>query len=151
MAKKLIVSQKFLDMILNDYFGTPSNLISDTKVYAGLGLDFDAHAFKLDEPVSPGFTILKEPIAFSQPLEGVIRNKNALSWPKAEKDWTVGNQTIKYVGLYYKKDILSEADEVINSEYILFAVLELFPNETILTGDTLVLNTNSIQIEITNK
>ena len=82
---RFTLSNEFLNVILANNFGIPSAKYQDTKIYLGLGIDFDETQFVFTkEPVSKGFTILPQSIEFNEPVNGIIRNKNAVSWPKAE-------------------------------------------------------------------
>ena len=101
------------------------------------------------EPVSKGFTILENPVIFDDPINGIIRNSSALEWPKATVDWTSGSDTIKYIGLYYRKESINFA---INNkyDYELVAVLPLLPEETVKKGEKVTLNANAIEIKLSN-
>lgn len=149
--KRFRLSDNFLNLILNNYFGTPELEYEDTTIYIGLGIDFDESTFTFSkEPVSKGFTINNTPCEFSEPVNGVIRNTNALEWARAEEDWTANGETIKYLGLYYRKQV-SSLISTINFEYELIGVLPLVPEETIKEGEKMVLNPNSIQIKLSNR
>lgn len=148
---KFELSPSFMNRILNNEFGTPDLAYGDYSVYVGLGIDFDENSFSFTkEPVSTGFTILNEPVVFSEPINGILRNASALEWPKATKDWTVGEETIKYIGLYYRKENINFA---INNEYDyeLIAVLPLLPEETVKRGEKVTLNANSIELKLSNR
>lgn len=148
---RFTVSKDFLNTILADSFGIPTSRYTDTKIYVGLGIDFDENAFKFTkEPVSEGFTILPDPVEFNEPANGIIRNKNAVSWPKAEQNWTEGGEQIKYLGLYYK---INEESEVVSdsNHYELIGVLPLAPAETVKVNERMVLNANTIQIKLSNR
>ncbi len=96
------MSPYLINTILNDNFGNPDDTILSTKMYVGLGIDFDESTFTFSkEPVAPGFTILPTPVIFDTPSNGIIRNKEAIEWPVADVDWTSGTDVIKYLGLYY--------------------------------------------------
>ena len=106
--KRFQLSDKFMNVILDNYFGIPSPEYNDTKIYIGLGIEFDEETFTFTkEPVSKGFTINEVQCEFQEPVNGIIRNKNAIEWARAEKDWTENGETIKYLGLYYRKPIHS--------------------------------------------
>lgn len=140
------ISPAFSNLILNNIFGIPDLTYSSSEIYVGLGITLDTTNFVFtEEPVSVGYTILPTPIEFSTPINGMIRNKYTINWPKATIDWTTGTQKIKYIGLYYKTTV-----EGVDT-YTLMVVLHLTPEETVLINETFVLNANSIQISLNNK
>lgn len=144
------VSPVLINSILNDTFSIPSGVFANTSIYIGLGIEFDEETFTFTkEPVSPGFTVLPTPVEFSEPINGVIRNKNAIEWPKALEDWTVGDETIKYVGLYYKNDEM-ESDSASSVGYTLVMVLPLVPEETVHITERMILNAEQICINWIN-
>lgn len=144
---RFMISPKLTETILKDCFGTPSHEFVSTEIYIGLGIEFDENQFVFTkEPVSKGFTIHSEICVFSEPTNGVIRNINAIKWPKAKQDWTTGAELIKYVGLYYKVNTSRP-----EPEYLLIAVVPLFPQETVHINETMVLNPNSIQLKLSNR
>lgn len=153
------MSPYLLNMILNDNFGNPDDTMLSTDLYIGLGIDFDEENFKFSkEPVNEGFTILPTPIAFEDTDNGILRNVEAIEWQKATTDWTTGSDTINYIGLYYNLNNQEESGsgaEINNAEstpnYKLVMVLPLAPSETVLTGERMVLNANSILIKLANR
>ena len=145
------LSKTFLNTILANNFGIPTAKYVDTKIYFGLGIEFDPDTFIFTkEPVGKEFTILPDPVEFNEPANGIIRNKVAVSWPKAEQDWTTGGDKIQYLGLYYK---LSEesSDNNDSNKYELIGVLPLTPPETVKVNERMVLNANSVQIKLSNR
>lgn len=146
---RFMLNPDFLNTLLDNNFGVPSFDFPNTDVYVGLGIDFDEESFSFTkEPVSKGFTILDKPVKFGDPLNGIIRNIDALEWPKAKEDWTTGNDIIKYLGLYYRYE-KSEYDT--EYKYKLIAVLPLQPAETVKYGEKMSLNTNMIQLRLANR
>lgn len=146
------LSKDFLNTILANNFGIPTSKYADTRIYFGLGIEFDEDTFTFTkEPVSKGFTILPEPIEFNEPLNGIIRNKNAVSWPKADQDWTTGSEKIQYLGLYYKISEESASQMDSNNEYELIGVLPLTPAETVKVNERMVLNASSVQVKLSNR
>lgn len=146
---RFMLNPSFVNTLLDNNFGTPSFNFPTSNVYPGLGIEFDEESFSFTkEPVSKGFTILEKPIKFGDPLNGVIRNIDALEWPKAKEDWTKADETIKYLGLYYRYE-----KEELDTEYKyeLIAVLPLQPDETVLYGERMSLNTNMIQLRLANR
>lgn len=145
------LSKDFLNTILANNFGIPTSKYVDTRIYFGLGIEFDEDSFTFTkEPVSKGFTILPDPIEFNEPLNGIIRNKNAVSWPKADQDWTTGSEKIQYLGLYYKINTESEVNPDSNT-YELIGVLPLTPAETVKVNERMVLNASSVQVKLSNR
>ena len=145
--KKFVMSKDVLNNILDNNFGTPSQTFVDTTIYVGLGITFDEQEFVFtDEPVAPGYTINPTPVIFTPPSNATIRNTNSIEWAKAKEDWTKDGKTINYIGLYYKL-----SDDGIDPVYQLMGVLPLTPAETVRKGEKMVLNANSIQIQLNNK
>ena len=145
--RKFVMSKDVLNNMLDNCFGTPSLTFTDTTIYVGLGIDFDEQTFTFtDEPVAMGYTINPTPVVFTAQSNATIRNSNAIEWAKAKEDWTKDGQTINYIGLYYKL-----SDDGVNPVYQLMGVLPLTPAETIKKGEKMVLNANSIQIQLNNK
>lgn len=153
MNNKIAFSKSFLNSILDNTFGIPNSTYPKTDIYVGLGTEFDEDAFAFTkEPVAKGFTILGQPIAFNEPINGIIRNTNPIEWPKATCDWTDDNETISYVGLYYRKETDTVDGNIQDPyEYELICVLPLVPEETVKLNEKLVLNANSIQIRLANR
>lgn len=148
MAARFMISPKLTGTILDDTFGTPTENYASTDIYVGLGIEFDEEAFEFTkEPVSKGFTIVPNPCVFSEPANGIIRNTNAIKWPKATQDWTASGETINYVGLYYRFDGTTAGSYT----YELVAVLPLMPPESVLANETMILNPNAIQLKLSNR
>ena len=146
------LSPKFIETILDDNFGLPDASIVDTAVYPGLGITFDEETFTFTkEPVSAGFTINETPCTFGEPLNGVIKNTTAISWDKAKEDWTKNGETIKYLGLYWRRKVDDVESQEPTYDYDLIAVLPLSPEETVLINERMVLEPGSIQIRLTNR
>lgn len=160
---RFMLSPKFINTVLDNSFGIPNENYQSTNIYVGLGIEFDEDNFSFSkEPVSKGFTILSEPVEFNEPLNGIVRNANAISWNKALEDWTAGSEQIKYIGLYYRlyneesfSDSNIQTDNIPEEEpkydYELIAVLPLAPAETVLMNERMVLNANAIQIKLSNR
>ena len=73
-----------------------------------------------------------------------------MEWEKAKVNWTTDSDKINYIGLYYRK----ETNNLVNTttyDYELIAVLPLVPAETVLVGEKMVLNPNSIQLKLSNR
>lgn len=146
---RFMLNPEFINVILDDNFGIPSFDFPNTDVYAGLGIDFDEANFVFTkEPVKPGFTILDTPVKFSNPVNGIIRNLDALIWPKAKENWTNGTDKINYLGLYYRYD---KDPYDVDYKYKLIVVLPLVPAETVLINEKMTLNANSIQLRLSNR
>lgn len=148
MTIRFMISPKLAGTILDDSFGVPTENYASTDIYVGLGIEFDEDTFSFTkEPVSKGFTIVDSPCLFSEPANGVIRNTNAIKWPKATQDWTAPDEKINYIGLYYRFDDQFSAKHT----YELVAVMPLMPAETVLANETMILNPNAIQLKLSNR
>lgn len=164
---RFMLSPNFIDTILDNSFGIPSRNFQSTEIYVGLGIEFDEEKFEFTkEPVSKGYTIVSNPVAFNEPVNGVLRNAEAIEWDKATQDWTIGDEKIKYIGLYYRlynenssgasgsyieTEETSLDDTAPEYNYELLAVLPLVPSETVLMNEKMVLNANAIQIRLANR
>ena len=148
---RFMLAPDFVAMILNNSFGVPDEDYTDTHMYPGLGIEFDEDNFVFTkEPVRKGYTILNSPIEFHDPINGVLRNSNSVQWEKAKENWTTGTDKIKYIGLYYRRQNPAFLQEI-KYEYKLMVVLPLMPAETVLNGERMVINQNSIQIKLANR
>lgn len=108
---RFMLSPKFINAILDNSFGMPNDDYSNTSIYVGLGIEFNQKTFEFTkEPLGKWATILRKPLEFSEPINGIIRNEIALYWPKAKEDWTLGEDEIQYIGLYYKTYELSDSE-----------------------------------------
>jgi len=146
---RFMLSPKFIENVLDNSFGLPTENYTNTTIYVGLGIEFDENTFSFTkEPVSKGFTINKDPIEFSTPTDGIIRNIKAIEWDKAKVNWTENGETIKWVGLYYAYQTDDLNKEI---QYELIAVLPLVPAEEVKINERLVLNPNAIQIRLANR
>lgn len=165
-STRFMLSPKLINTILDNCFGMRNETYYDTSIYVGLGIEFDETSFTfIKEPVSKFFTVTKEPINFSEPVNGIIRNLDSIEWEKAKENWTTGEEKIKYIGLYYKLSTEESGEEsnglpidfeesgsyVEAENYELIAVLPLFPEETVLLGERMTLNPNSIMIKLDNR
>ena len=161
LESRLVAEPRFIQGFIKEFVNTVShyksffqqNHFADTKIYFGLGIEFDEEAFEFTkEPVSKGFTILPDPVEFNEPVNGIVRNKNAVSWPKATQDWTTGSDKIQYLGLYYKINEESTLESDSNKyHYELIGVLPLAPAETVKVNERMVLNANTVQIKLSNR
>lgn len=145
------LSPKFIETVLANNFSIPNTNYTNTTIYVGLGIEFNEDTFTFTkEPVSKWYTINQKPCIFSEPVNGIIRNASAIEWEKAKVNWTTGSDKINYIGLYYRK----ETNNLVNTttyDYELIAVLPLVPAETVLVGEKMVLNPNSIQLKLSNR
>ena len=146
---RFMINPDFVNMILENNFGQPTFDFPTADVYVGLGIEFDPESFTFTkEPVSKYFTILEKPVKFGDPLNGIIRNLDGIDWPKAKEDWTIGTDTIKYLGLYYRYE---KSDYDTSYKYKLIIVLPLLPEETVKYGEKMSLNPNTIQLRFANR
>ena len=146
---RFMLSEKFINTVLDDNFGMPDQSYTNTSIYVGLGIEFDENTFSFTkEPVSKWFTINPVPVQFGEPINGVIRNEIGIEWEKAKVDWTKPGETIKWIGLYYKY----QTDDLDKTpQYELIAVLPLIPEETVKMNERISLNPNSIQLKLSNR
>jgi len=146
---RFMLNPDFVNTLLENNFGIPNFDFPTADMYVGLGIEFDPESFSFTkEPISKGFTILEKPVKFGDPLNGIIRNLDGIEWPKAKEDWTKGDDTIKYLGLYYRYE---KSPYDMNHKYKLMVVLPLQPEETVKFGERMSLNPNTIQLRLANR
>lgn len=139
----------FMNKVLNDYFSGSSNY----KIYLGLGLSNEGSNVNTDdfvEPSTDGTGYSKQPFVIGSAVGGVAYNSNEIAFNTALKDWTTDNRTIDKVGLFNRIETTASTGEIIE-QYVLWCVLPLNPVETVLQGDTVIINTNAIRLQLANK
>ena len=146
--ERFMLSSKFINTILNNEFGTPDSMYFNSDIYVGLGIEFDSVNFIFTkEPVSRFFTVTKEPVPFSEPVNGIIRNASGIEWPKAEEDWTGANEKIERIGIFDTLDYEdSETKELIKP----LVVLRLATPGSVLRGESVMFAANSIELSLTD-
>ena len=143
------IQENFMNEILNNYFSGRS----DYEIYLGLGLSNEGGSVNLDDFIEPdaedtGYR--KQRFICSNAVGGVCYNANEIAFDIATKDWTVDGRVIDKVGLF-NRIVTTSAGGVEEETYQLWCVLPLFPVETVVTGDTVILNANSIRLQLKNK
>ena len=143
------IQTTFMNKVLNDYFSGASNF----NIYLGLGLSAEGGQVNTDDFIEPseesGYA--KQPFVCGSAVGGVSYNSNEIVFNTAISDWTVDGKVIDKVGIFNKtitKDRTTGEDV---ENYELWCVLPLVPKETVLTGDTVIINANAIRLQLTNK
>lgn len=142
------IQESFMNEVLDNYFSGKSNYM----VYIGLGLSNEGSSINTDdfiEPSEDGTGYSKQLIMFNTANNGVTYNASDIVFETAKKDWTVDGRVIDKVGLFNKT--ITSSNGITQENYTLWCVLPLNPVETVLTGDTVVLNANAIRLQLTNK
>lgn len=142
------IQKVFMNEVLDNYFSGKSNY----SIYIGLGLSNEGGNANMEDFIEPDATsgYTKQPFVCTNAVDGVSYNANEIIFNTATADWTVDNRTIDKVGIFNKTTItnsLGETQEV----YTLWCVLPLVPAETVIEGDTVILNANAIRLQLTNK
>lgn len=141
------IQETFMNEVLDNYFSGKSNY----TVYIGLGLSNEGGSINTDDFIEPseegGYS--KQLFICNVAAGGVTYNSNDIVFNTATKDWTTGGRVIDKVGLFNKT--ITSSNGVTQENYTLWCVLPLNPVETVTTGDTVVLNANSIRLQLTNK
>lgn len=143
------IQETFMNEVLDTYYAGKGGY----KIYLGLGLSNEGGTINMDdfiEPSSEGTGYSKQPFICSRAIGGVCYNSNEICFDTATADWTTNGRVIDKVGLFNK--IVTKAstgDDIVT--YVLWCVLPLNPVETVVTGDTVILNANSIRLQLTNK
>lgn len=138
----------FMNEVLNNYFSGGSNY----SIYLGLGLSNEGGNINMDDFIEPsassGYT--KQPFVCTMATNGVCYNASEIVFNTATADWTTEGRVIDKVGIF-KKDIIMNSLGEETETYTLWCVLPLMPSETVIAGDTVVINTNAIRLQLTNK
>lgn len=141
------IQESFMNEVLNDYFSGKSNY----NIYIGLGLSNEGGSINTDDFIEPseesGYS--KQLFMCNTAVGGVTYNASDIVFPTAKADWTENNRVIDKVGIFNK--VITSSNGITQENYILWCVLPLNPVETVVTGDTVVLNANSIRLQLTNK
>lgn len=143
------IQTTFMDKVLNDYFSGASNY----DIYLGLGLSNEGGQANMDDFIEPdeaaGYT--KQPFVCGSSVNGVAYNSNEIVFNTAIADWTIDGKVIDKVGIFNKKISVDRNTGETIETYDLWCVLPLMPKETVLTGDTVIINANAIRLQLTNK
>lgn len=143
------IQENFMNEVLDNYFSGRNNY----EIYLGLGLSNEGGNANMDdfiEPIEEDNGYSKQPFVCDMAIEGVTYNSNEIAFDTATKDWTKNGRVIDKVGLFNKITTVS-VENVVTETYVLWCVLPLTPVETVVTGDTVVINTNAIRLQLTNK
>ena len=142
------IQTTFMNEILDNYFSGRSNY----SIYIGLGLSNEGGNANMNDFIEPdvnsGYT--KQPFVCSSAVDGISYNSNEIVFNTALSDWTTNGRVIDKVGLFNKKIITNSLGET-EDLYTLWCVLPLVPAETVIAGDTVIINTNAIRLQLTNK
>jgi hypothetical protein len=142
------IQTTFMNKVLDDYFSGRSNY----SIYIGLGLSNEGGNANMDDFIEPdvvsGYT--KQPFVCTHAVEGVAYNSNEIVFNTATEDWTTDGRVIDKVGLFNKEITTNSLGETTET-YTLWCVLPLVPSETVVAGDTVIINTNAIRLQLTNK
>lgn len=142
------IQESFMNEVLNDYFSGKSNY----NVYVGLGLSNEGASVNTDdfiEPSEEGTGYSKQLFKCNTAVNGVTYNASDIIFDTATKDWTTNGRVIDKIGIFNK--VITSSNGITQENYILWCVLPLNPVETVVAGDTVVLNANSIRLQLTNK
>lgn len=142
------IQTTFMNEVLDNYFSGRSNY----NIYLGLGLSNEGGNANMNDFIEPdvstGYT--KQPFVCTSAIDGVSYNSNEIVFNTATADWTTDGRVIDKVGLFNKTITTDSLGEIIEN-YTLWCVLPLVPSETVITGDTVIINTNAIRLQLTNK
>lgn len=142
------IQTTFMNEVLDNYFSGKSNY----NIYLGLGLSNEGGNANMNDFIEPdivaGYT--KQPFVCTSAIDGISHNANEIVFNTATADWTTNGRVIDKVGLFNKVITTNSLGEVVES-YVLWCVLPLVPAETVIAGDTVIINTNAIRLQLTNK
>lgn len=142
------IQTTFMNEVLDNYFSGRSNY----NIYLGLGLSNEGGNANMNDFIEPdvstGYT--KQPFVCTSAIDGVSYNSNEIVFNTATADWTTDGRVIDKVGLFNKTITTDSLGEIIEN-YTLWCVLPLVPSETVISGDTVIINTNAIRLQLTNK
>lgn len=149
------LQENFLNSLLNEHF------TQDSELYIGLGITQDNAQANLPDFTEPdtlygentGYSRAR--VVFSLPSNGIVRNDSEIVFPTANEDWTHAGDTISGIGIFKRypgeTDEANETGEEPVDTWELLCVLPLVPAETVLKGETVILNPNSITLQLTNR
>ncbi|MBO4622499.1 MAG: hypothetical protein J5691_01295 [Bacilli bacterium] len=142
------IQTTFMNKVLDDYFSGRSNY----DIYIGLGLSNEGGNANMNDFIEPDVAAgyAKQPFVCSRAVDGVAYNANEIVFNTASADWTTGGRVIDKVGLFNRDVTVNSLGEEVET-YTLWCVLPLVPSETVITGDTVIINTNAIRLQLTNK
>lgn len=142
------IQTAFMNEVLDNYFSGRSNY----NIYLGLGLSNEGGNANMNDFIEPdiasGYT--KQPFVCTSAIDGVSYNSNEIVFNTATADWTLEGRVIDKVGLF-NKTITTDSLGEVTETYTLWCILPLVPSETVITGDTVIINTNAIRLQLTNK
>ena len=142
------IQTTFMNKVLDDYFSGRSSY----NIYLGLGLSNEGGNVNMDDFIEPdtaaGYT--KQPFVCTRAVDGVSYNSNEIVFNTATADWTTEGRVIDKVGLFNKEVTTNSLGEETET-YTLWCVLPLVPAETVVAGDTVIINTNAIRLQLTNR
>lgn len=142
------IQETFMNEVLNNYFSGSSNY----SIYVGLGLSNEGGNANMNDFIEPdvaaGYT--KQPFVATNAVDGICYNATDIVFGTATEPWTTNGRVIDKIGLFNKTEYTSSTGDLIES-YELWCVLPLVPSETVIAGDTVIINTNAIRLQLTNK
>lgn len=142
------IQTTFMNEVLDNYFSGKSNY----SIYIGLGLSNEGGNANMEDFIEPseesGYS--KQPFVCTNAVSGISYNSNEIVFNTATADWTSNGRVIDKVGLFNKKITTNSLGEEI-ATYTLWCVLPLIPSETVIAGDTVIINANAIRLQLTNK
>lgn len=142
------IQETFMNEVLNNYFSGGSNY----SIYVGLGLSNEGGNANMNDFIEPdvaaGYT--KQPFVASNAVDGICYNATDIVFGTATEPWTINGRVIDKIGLFNKTEYTSSTGDLIEN-YELWCVLPLVPSETVIAGDTVIINTNAIRLQLTNK
>lgn len=141
------IQETFMNEVLDNYFSGASNY----SIYIGLGLSNEGGSVNMNDFIEPDVAAgyAKQPFVATTAVGGISYNATDIVFGTATAPWTVDGRVIDKVGLFYKTEFTSGGET--EEQYTLWCVLPLVPSETVTTGDTVIINTNAIRLQLTNK
>lgn len=141
------IQEVFMNEVLMNYFSGRSS-----DIWLGLGLSYEGANTNLDDFIEPeaGTGYSKQPFVCSAASGGVCYNANEIAFDIATKDWTTNGRVIDKVGIF-KRTLTTSVENEPTETFTLWCVLPLNPVETVVAGDTVIINANAIRLQLTNK
>lgn len=143
------IQEIFMNEVLDNYFSGRNNY----QIYLGLGLSNEGGNVNTDdfiEPIEEGNGYSKQLFICNTAVDGVTYNSNEIVFNTAAMDWTKNGRVIDKVGLFNKIETYSSTN-ILTETYTLWCVLPLLPVETVVAGDTVIINANAIRLQLTNR
>ena len=81
-------------------------------------------------------------------VDGIAKNSNSITFPKAQTDWTMGTSKITHIAFYTSHFDMDSGTWISDTDDSLIAVLPLSEEETIHASETFQLNPQAVKMQL---